>query len=101
MLEGRPPPHNPLYQPSDRGSADTSPVILIESRERTPLKFDHPASQTATLQSGDYSVLGAQELFAGREKIIQATHRHWRKTYYGFFPAGGGSGGAGVFLIKV
>jgi DNA excision repair protein ERCC-4 len=50
--------------------AEASPVILIDSREQQPLRFERLASKVATLQSGDYSILGAQELFAVERKAI-------------------------------
>jgi len=51
--------------------ADASPVVLIDSREQTPLHFEHLESRLATLQSGDYSVLGVQESFAVERKTTQ------------------------------
>jgi DNA excision repair protein ERCC-4 len=49
--------------------ADASPVILIDNREH-PLRFEHLASQTCMLQSGDYSLLGASELFSIERKTV-------------------------------
>lgn len=50
--------------------ADTKPIILIDQREQTPLRFLHLESRSATLQSGDYSLLGAQELFSVERKTV-------------------------------
>jgi DNA excision repair protein ERCC-4 len=50
--------------------ADARPIILIDSREQDPLQFEHLASQTSTLQSGDYSLLGASELFSVERKTV-------------------------------
>jgi DNA excision repair protein ERCC-4 len=50
--------------------ADAAPVILIDQREQTPLKFEHLQSRPATLQSGDYSLLGASELFSVERKTV-------------------------------
>jgi hypothetical protein len=51
--------------------ADTSPVILINPREQTPLSFLHLAWRPGTLHTGDYSVAGLEELFAV-ERNLQA-----------------------------
>jgi len=50
--------------------ADASPVILIDNREQDPLRFEHLASKTCTLQTGDYSLLGASELFSVERKTV-------------------------------
>jgi hypothetical protein len=39
-------------------------TIVIDSREQTPLVFTRFASVTGTLTTGDYSVVGLEELFA-------------------------------------
>lgn len=43
--------------------ADVRPEIIVDSREQTPLAFTRLPSQSGTLQSGDYSFAGAEELF--------------------------------------
>jgi DNA excision repair protein ERCC-4 len=45
-------------------------VILVDSREQTPLKFQHLESRTCTLHTGDYSLLGASERFSVERKTI-------------------------------
>ena len=49
---------------------DFKPTILIDTREQTPLLFKNLPFITGTLTSGDYSILGAQELFAVERKSI-------------------------------
>lgn len=46
------------------------PLLLVDTRERTPLAFDHLQSAPATLQSGDYSVRGLEEVFAVERKTL-------------------------------
>jgi ERCC4-type nuclease len=46
------------------------PVIVIDSREQTPLLFTRLPFVTETLQTGDYSVRGLEELFAVERKTI-------------------------------
>lgn len=46
------------------------PTLLIDTREQTPLAFWHLESKPATLQSGDYSAEGIEELFAVERKTI-------------------------------
>jgi DNA excision repair protein ERCC-4 len=50
--------------------ADVRPVILIDTREQTPLSFSRLQSERGTLQTGDYSFRGAEELFAVERKSI-------------------------------
>ena len=50
--------------------ADARPTIIVDTREQTPLVFEHLASVTGTLQSGDYSVLGMEHLFAVERKSV-------------------------------
>jgi len=49
---------------------DTKPVIVIDTREQTPLKFVHLESRVETLQTGDYSIAGLSELFAVERKTV-------------------------------
>lgn len=46
------------------------PVVVIDTRERTPLMFRRLKSVRGTLQAGDYSVRGAEDLFAVERKSI-------------------------------
>jgi ERCC4-type nuclease len=50
--------------------ADTRPIIIIDTREQTPLTFLQLASVRDTLTSGDYSFRGGEELFAIERKSI-------------------------------
>jgi DNA excision repair protein ERCC-4 len=50
--------------------ADHKPVIVIDSRERQPLSFPRLQATRGTLLTGDYSVLGLQELFVIERKSI-------------------------------
>jgi ERCC4-type nuclease len=62
-----------LTLPARRGLgqlANTKPVICIDSREQQPLVFTRLRSVVGTLTSGDYSVLGLQELFAVERKTV-------------------------------
>ena len=51
-------------------SKANSPVIITDTREQTPLVFEHLASERGTLQSGDYSILGLEHDFAVERKSI-------------------------------
>ena len=46
------------------------PIILIDSREQRPLHFKLYQTETATLTTGDYSVLGLQSSFSIERKSI-------------------------------
>ena len=50
--------------------ADVSPTIVIDTREQTPLCFRRLPSRQGTLQSGDYSIAGCEQLFAIERKTI-------------------------------
>lgn len=50
--------------------ADARPVVLIDSREQDPLKFEHLESRVCALQTGDYSLLGASDSFSVERKTI-------------------------------
>ena len=50
--------------------ADLRPVVIVDSREQTPLAFPRLQTVRGTLQSGDYSFTGGQELFAVERKSI-------------------------------
>ena len=46
------------------------PTIVVDSREQSPLAFRSLPSVVATLQWGDYSFVGGEELFAVERKSI-------------------------------
>lgn len=46
------------------------PIIIIDSREQTPLTFEHFPFRCGTLQSGDYSVAGHEGRFTVERKSI-------------------------------
>ena len=46
------------------------PRLLVDTREQTPLTVEHLQSAPATLQSGDYSVKGLEEVFAVERKSL-------------------------------
>ena len=50
--------------------ADVRPVVVIDTREQTPLVFTRLQSVRGTLQSGDYSFRGGEELFAVERKTV-------------------------------
>jgi ERCC4-type nuclease len=50
--------------------ADVAPTVIIDTREQTPLTFERLQSQPGTLQSGDYSFAGGEELFSVERKSI-------------------------------
>jgi DNA excision repair protein ERCC-4 len=50
--------------------AGCKPVIVIDSREQTPLVFTRLESRTSTLYSADYSVAGLEELVAIERKSV-------------------------------
>jgi DNA excision repair protein ERCC-4 len=52
------------------GLADQSPTIIIDTREQTPLVFQHLESVRGTLQTGDYSIVGLDDLFAVERKTV-------------------------------
>jgi DNA excision repair protein ERCC-4 len=50
--------------------ADREPVIVVDTREQDPLAFQRLASVRGTLQTGDYSVSGLEDLFSIERKTI-------------------------------
>src|ERR1700730_12276222 len=50
--------------------ADTSPVVIVDTREQEPLTFSRLESRRGTLTTGDYSVAGLESLFAVERKSI-------------------------------
>lgn len=58
-------------QPQRRFSPeDLRPTIIVDTREQAPLRFSNLSFTTGTLQSGDYSFAGAEDLFAVERKSI-------------------------------
>ena len=68
----------------------TSPTIITDTREQTPLIFHNLESETGTLYTGDYSAKGLEELLAierkttadlvasltsGRDRFMHELHR--------------------------
>ncbi len=47
----------------------TTPTIIIDSREKTPLAFEFPTI-VGGLYSGDYGIVGAEHLFAVERKTL-------------------------------
>ena len=69
---------------------DPLPRLLVDTREQSPLVFNHLQSEPASLQSGDYSVRGLEDVFAverksmsdlvgslksGRDRFMRELHR--------------------------
>ena len=50
--------------------ADLRPVVIIDSREQTPLPIKRLETLRAGLQSGDYSFEGGEQVFAVERKSI-------------------------------
>ncbi len=46
------------------------PIMLVDSREQSPLMFENYASEPATLTTGDYSLKGMESLFSVERKSI-------------------------------
>lgn len=46
------------------------PSIVIDTREKAPLKFSNLPAEVGTLYSGDYSMKGMEEVFAIERKTI-------------------------------
>ena len=49
--------------------ADCCPVIVVDTREQAPLKFERLESVAGTLYSGDYSIAGLEASFVGRVQV--------------------------------
>jgi DNA excision repair protein ERCC-4 len=49
---------------------ESRPVVVVDQRERDPLIFHNLASVRGTLYTGDYSILGSEELIAIERKTI-------------------------------
>jgi DNA excision repair protein ERCC-4 len=50
--------------------ADRAPEIVVDTREQDPLAFERLASVRGTLQTGDYSVAGLEDLFSIERKTV-------------------------------
>jgi ERCC4-type nuclease len=50
--------------------ADSRPVLVIDSREQEPLRFEHLQAVSGTLYSGDYSIRGLEDSFAVERKSL-------------------------------
>ena len=51
-------------------SENIRPTILVDTREQCPLSFKHLASVRGTLQTGDYSIVGLEEVFSVERKSV-------------------------------
>ena len=63
----------------------STPTIIIDSREQTPLRFTQLPSIVDTLYSGDYSIQGAEHLFAVERKTLDdlaASCTHSRRSTF-------------------
>ena len=60
---------NPL--PSVRPGDSQLPVVVVDTREQTPLPITRLPCMRAALRSGDYSFAGAEEHFAVERKSIE------------------------------
>lgn len=49
---------------------ELEPQVIIDTREQTPLAFTHLSFTTGTLQSGDYSAVGLEEVFCVERKTV-------------------------------
>ena len=56
--------------PARQSAAPFLPVLIIDTREQTPLAFSWLPSRTGTLTSGDYSIAGLESDFAIERKSI-------------------------------
>lgn len=56
--------------PARQSAAPFLPVLIIDTREQTPLAFSRLPSRTGTLTSGDYSIAGLESDFAIERKSI-------------------------------
>jgi DNA excision repair protein ERCC-4 len=62
--------NNTLRVPRSLDELKVDPVIVVDTREQTPLVFSRLQSERGTLTSGDYSIKGAQHLVAIERKTI-------------------------------
>src|SRR5215472_12186206 len=66
--KGTPVPDGTLPPPAKL--AELFPVIAVDTREQSPLKFTRLQSVERALFSGDYSILGCEEQFAVERKSL-------------------------------
>ena len=59
-----------MKTPALRLHAEVLPVVIIDSREQTPLSFAHLQSRVGTLTSGDYSAAGLEHFAAIERKSV-------------------------------
>lgn len=52
------------------GSSDVLPVVVVDTREQSPLPFVNCPSETGTLATGDYSVRGFEDEFTVERKSL-------------------------------
>ena len=60
------------------------PTIVIDTREQTPLHFEHYQTETATLTTGDYSIKGMESAFSIERKSeadLIGSLTHGRKRF--------------------
>ncbi len=50
--------------------SDIEPVVLVDTREQTPLRFTNLRSERATLTTGDYTFAGGENQFCVERKSI-------------------------------
>lgn len=50
--------------------AELRPVVLIDTREQTPLEFSRLVARRATLTTGDYSFAGGESVFVVERKSV-------------------------------
>ena len=62
-------PAHPLL-PKLAAATNLQPVIIIDSREQTPLPISRFQTRTGTLTTGDYSFAGGEEHFSVERKTI-------------------------------
>lgn len=51
-------------------ATDPLPTVLVDTREQEPLRFTRLPSVRGALTTGDYSIVGAEDLFAVERKSI-------------------------------
>src|SRR4051812_11213780 len=61
---------NHFHFPSDFESWEAKPILLIDSREQTPLAFTRLTSEACGLPTGDYTIKGFENHFAIERKSI-------------------------------
>jgi len=58
------------FNPISLGGAELLPVVLVDTREQTPLVFTRLQSVVGTLVTGDYSIQGFEDQFTVERKSI-------------------------------